>query len=184
MNAQRIFWVVVSTALAFFVGFKLNVFLFQSLEFSRGASWIFLPSGLRLLCVLVFAEWGALGIVLGSWGIGLESYYVEDPVNAVIAGLLSGVCPLLAKKISTYGLRLRSDFESLTPLALLQMAFIFALISGVLHQLWYVLNGQTEQFFSSMAVMALGDFAGTLVVLYTAKYALRALHVSGSKDPL
>jgi hypothetical protein len=184
MKVWRNVLVVIFTAAAFFVGFKLNHFLFQSLEFSKGASWIFLPSGLRLVFVLVFAEFGAVGIVLGSLCIGLQSYYIDDPVNAVIAGLLSGVCPLIARRACTYFLRVRPDLETLTPVALLQMAAVFAVISGLLHQAWYSLHGQTDQFVSSAGVMALGDFTGTLVVLYVAKYALVAMHSSRSRAGL
>ncbi len=53
-------------ALAYFYAFKLNFVLFESLKFSEGVNWVFIPSGLRMLLVLVLLQTGSLGIAIAS----------------------------------------------------------------------------------------------------------------------
>lgn len=176
MSARRNTFVVLGTAAAFAALFELNHFLFSAFAFSKGVGWIFLPSGLRLAFILVFGEWGALGIVLASFGIGYGQHYSDDTVNALVAGVISGVSPLLARKFCTDFLSLNTHLERLTAATLLKIALVFAVISPVLHQIWYVAHGQTPDFFSSVAVMAVGDFTGTLMVLYLARFAFKTWH--------
>ncbi len=174
--ALRNTFVVLATAAAFALLFELNSFLFSALVFSKGVDWIFLPSGLRLAFVLVFGEWGALGIVLASFGLGYGQHYSDDTVNALVAGLISGLSPLLARKFCTDFLGLHTDLERLTAASLLKFAAVFAVISPVLHQVWYVAYGQTQDFVSTAAVMAVGDFTGTLMVLYVFRFGVKTLH--------
>ncbi len=168
--------VVLGTAAAFVALFELNNFLFSAFVFSKGVGWIFLPSGLRLAFILVFGEWGALGIVLASMGIGYEQHYHDDALNALVAGVISGASPLLARQFCADFLGLNTNLERLTAASLLKVAVVFATLSSLLHQIWYVAHGQTQDFFSSLAVMAFGDFTGTLIVLYLARLALQAMH--------
>lgn len=183
MNAKRNTIVVLATALAFAALFQLNSLLFSAFEFAKGVSWIFLPSGLRLAFILVFGEWGALGIVLGSFAIGYEQHYSGDGINAVLAGVISGVSPLLANKFCADFLHLKTNLDGLTASSLLNIAAVFSIMSPVLHQIWYVAHGQTTDFLSSTAVMALGDFTGTVIVLYIAKFLITALqNISGLKS--
>ena len=176
MTVVRNTLVVLATAASFVALFELNSFLFAALVFSKGVGWIFLPSGLRLAFILVFEEWGALGIVLASLGIGYEQHFRDDALNALVAGVISGVSPLLARKFCADFLGLNTNLERLTAASLLKVAVVFAILSPVLHQIWYVAHGQTQDFFRSTAVMAFGDFTGTLVVLYIARLVLQALH--------
>ena len=67
---------VIAAALAYYLIFDLNKLFFGIYEFSYGVNWIFIPSGIQLLLVLVAGIDGALGIFLGSLFIGLENYYL------------------------------------------------------------------------------------------------------------
>lgn len=56
---------MVLTTMAFFVvGLVVNELVFNHFEFTRGVNWIYLPAGIRLLATLLFAEAGALGLLL------------------------------------------------------------------------------------------------------------------------
>ena len=164
--------VVGLTAIAYFVLFELNDALFTSFAFSTGVNWIFLPSGLRLVFILVFGVWGAFGIALASLIINLLFYFDGSLVSAVGTALISGFAPLLARSICVDLFKLELDLKNLTADTLLKVAVVFALLSPVLHQSWYTLRGHTENFISSTAVMAVGDLTGTLLVLYAAKFLL------------
>ena len=138
--------------------------------------WIFLPSGLRLAFILIFVAWGALGIALASFVIGLGFYFDGDVVTALGAGIISGMSPLLARLVCVNNLKLDVNLERLTPSTLLKVAVVFAVISPVMHQLWFVARGYTNNFLSSTAVLAVGALTGTIAVLYGSKFVLDALH--------
>ena len=158
------------SALAFFLLCQINDLLFQHLAYSPGVSWIFLPSGLRLLLVLMLAGPGAIGVMLGSLLAGLGRS--TEPELALAAAFISGLSPWLARWVCLRAMQVKSDLSELSALRLLQMALVFAAISSVLHQALYAGVGLSPSFLQGTAVMAIGDLLGTLVVLYLVKLAL------------
>ena len=164
---------VAVVALAFGLAFALNDRFFSSLNFAAGVNWIFLPSGLRLLAVVVLAGEGALGIAVASVFIASQQVFPDDPVTAVGAGLLSGLAPWLARRFSLAALGVGDDLSGLGPRELLKMTATFALTSAGLHQLWYAARGQSPDLLHGTVAMAVGDFLGALLVLYVARMVLR-----------
>ena len=166
---ENVFAAVVSGTVFFFL-FHLNDFLFSQLTYSTGVNWVFLPSGLRLLLVLMFAGSGAVGVMLGSLVVGLDR-----PVSLEVtcaAAVISGLSPWLARWVCLRAMRIRSDLKEINALRLLQMALVFAMVSAVLHQALYTGAGLSPSFLEGTAVMAIGDLLGTMVVLYAVKLAL------------
>ena len=170
--------VVLGTAVAYGVLFEVNTLLFGALTFSAGVSWIFLPSGLRLAFILIFGVSGALGIALASIVTSVLFFFEGHWPTAVVTGLISGGAPLLARKFCADFLGLGGDLQGLTGTGLLKMAAVFAVISPLLHQLWYLSQGVTHEFWRSTLVMAVGDMLGSLVVLYLARWVLIWRHRS------
>ena len=56
---------VLACGIAYFYAFQLNSYWFDWIEFSHGVNWIFIPSGLRLLFVLVMARLTHRLVILG-----------------------------------------------------------------------------------------------------------------------
>ena len=75
MKVMKKIALVVVSALVYYLVFYLNKLFFGIYEFSYGVNWIFIPSGIQLLLVLVAGIDGALGIFLASLFIGLENYF-------------------------------------------------------------------------------------------------------------
>ena len=167
--------IVVLTAAAYVALFQINSLLFSGLSFSANADWIYLPSGLRLGFVLVFGVWGALGIVIASIGTNLLHYPSGDTATLVVAGLISGLSPLLARKICVDRFALDATLKNLTAQQLFKTAAIFALLNATIHQLWLTFRGRTDHFLSSAMVTVVGDFLGTILILYAAKYLIHWL---------
>jgi hypothetical protein len=175
MSPLRKFSVVLVCALAYRGLYVVNDFLFAHLVFSKGVHWVFLPAGLRLLLVLLFGFWGALGISLGSVaGACVDQHFDGDVVTATVAGLISGFAPLLARAICVERSMIRDDLVDLGASALLRIALVFSITSSLLHQVWYALRDVSGNFLSGFAVMQIGDLAGSLVVLYLVRALLRA----------
>jgi hypothetical protein len=179
MPIQKSISIIVATAIAYFLLFRLNTILFSPLGYSAGVDWIFLPSGLRLAFVMIFVGLGAVGIAVASIAISLMYYFNGDVVTAVGAGLISGFAPWLARLICLDWFELDVNLYQLSASTLLKVSVVFALFSPLLHQLWFTWRGQTEDFISSTAVMTVGDLAGTMVVLYAGKFLLNFVSVPG-----
>jgi hypothetical protein len=155
------------SAASFYLLFRLNDLLFQQLDYAHGVSWLFLPSGLRLGLVLLFGFHGAIGVMLGSLLVGLGNEM--SGIEAVLTSLISGLAPWLGLWVSVRMFRLRRNLSNLSAVMLLKMAVVFALLSAAGHQLLYLSLGLSENFLKNTSVMALGDLAGTLVVIYGMK---------------
>ena len=65
---------VLISATLYFGCFHLNMVLFKALELHSGANWIFLPAGIRLLCTLLLGVEGAIGLLIASLIIAVQTY--------------------------------------------------------------------------------------------------------------
>jgi ABC-type glycerol-3-phosphate transport system permease component len=167
---------------AFYVyAFKLNFYFFESLNFSQGVNWVFIPSGLRLLFVLVFLEAGAIGVIAGSIFINYTIFQPENFQHIIVTGLISGASPLLALAVSRRIFSLDSTLSGFTTQTLFKVSVLFALFSSVLHQGWFFVVGDTDNFIINSAVMALGDWFGTVLVIATAAWALKFFRFLANK---
>ena len=166
-------WLVLGSAVAYFFAFKLNFMLFDSLEFSQGVNWIFLPSGLRMLLVLVLLNSGAVGIALASCFINYMTGSSDQHVFNILTAIISGLAPLLARQICVDYFQLGTNLNNLTSKSLFYLSVMFALVSAVLHQVWYFWNKASESFISGVCVMAVGDWLGTVLVLATASLLIK-----------
>ena len=85
MQLQKNLWVVAMTALAYVGLLSFNQFLFSSFNASAFSSLVFLPSGLGLICVLLFVEWASMGMVLGALLMGMGQMYTGDPITVLLS---------------------------------------------------------------------------------------------------
>jgi len=172
--------IVLASAIAYYLVFYLNKLFFNVYEFSFGVNWIFIPSGIQLLLVLVAVIEGSLGIVLASFLIGLESYYLDSIIRTSITALISGLSPLLARKICFDFLGIDRELRNITFKAILKMSVVFAFLSASVHQLWFFYNDKSDAFLQNLLVMAIGDLLGTAIVLACIKVATHKLHNNNS----
>ncbi len=172
MHVQSATLVVGLTALLYAALFLINDYLFSALDVSVGVNWVFLPSGVRLIAILLFEKWGALGVVLGSLMLAFHDTRLNDPLTVGVAACISGLAPLLARQICLYATELDVNLKALTAVGLMRVALIFSAVSAALHQSWYAWRGHSEQVLNSVLAMFTGDMLGALLVLYAAKVML------------
>ena len=107
--------------------------------------------------------------------IGFQYYYLDSDLNTVITGIITGVSPLIARKISFDFLHIEEDLKDLTFKSILQMSIIFSLLSATLHQLWFFYNQVSDKFIDNLIVMVIGNLTGTVMVLVLIKFAVSLL---------
>lgn len=165
---------VLATIVLFTAMLALNELLFRWLEFAPGINWVYLPAGMRLLCTLLFGEAGALGLLLVSWLVGFEFFFPGDFDRAFVGGILAALAPYLVYVVAKRWFGLDTSLRNLTPARLLALAVAYSLASPLLHHLWFAWRGQSH-LMPGFIAMSVGDFLGTLIVLYSIRGALALL---------
>lgn len=165
---------VLATAALYFGAFSLNQVVFSKLEFAPGVNWIFLPAGLRLLSTLLFAEEGAIGLLLASLLITHFLYPSMDIITGVGASFISAGAPYLTYRLALlYGMP--SSLQLLTAGRLTTLMVVYSVMSAFLHQLWFVERGISSGLMTGFVAMFFGDLAGSLIIIYAMKMLLAVL---------
>lgn len=158
-------FIITGTAVSYYLLYQLNIYLFGSLNFSHRVDWVFLPSGLRLAFVLLFLGDGAIGIALASTLITYSMYFDGSYAGMLLSGSLAGVAPYTARLVAIRWFNLQENLINIKNVGLFKLSVLFAVISALMHQLWYFWNGKTRDFIDSTLVMIAGDWLGTVLVL-------------------
>jgi len=161
-----------ATFVMFGAALALNELFFPFFEFSPGISWLYLPAGVRLLAILLFAEAGAVGLLFAGWAACALLFFPNDPLRVIAGGVLGSLSPYLVYLLMRQRFGLQASLANLTPARLLLCALLYSLASPLLHHLWFALVEHQTGLLPSFVAMATGDFCGTLLVLYGAKLLL------------
>lgn len=165
---------VAVTVILFALARVINHWLFARLEFGAGVHWIYLPAGVRLLATLLFAEAGAVGLLLVSWPLNFFWLFPGDPERAFVGGIVAAAVPyalyLVARRV--YGLQ--ASLANLTPRRLLLLAAANAAVGPLLLHLYLAARGR-GLVLAGLVAMSTGDLVGTLAVLYGFRAILQAL---------
>jgi hypothetical protein len=137
-----------------------------------GINWIYLPAGVRLLSTLLFAEAGAIGLLLVSWAVCFFYFFPNDPVRSFMGGILASASPYLVYCGMRRYFGLQAALTNLTTAKLMICALAFSIASPLFHHLWFALYEDRTDLLRSFLVMATGDFCGTVTVLYAARFIL------------
>jgi hypothetical protein len=169
-HLQLKFAMVAGTATLFLATILLNEILFTRLEFAPGINMIYLPAGVRLLSVLLFAEAGAIGLLLASWYVCFFHFFPDDPLRSSVGGFLSALAPYLAYR-ALLASGIGASLRGMSGQRLFCFALLFSVMSPAMHHAWFALMGG-QDLWRGFIVMFTGDLAGTLIVLYGARLAL------------
>lgn len=159
-------------ALAYFYAYQLNMYWFEWSEFSHSTNWVFIPSGLRLLLVLVLPLTGALGIAAASMVINY-GFNVDAHTYNIVTSLISAAAPYLSRHIAVHFLQLNPLLTGLTSAGFFKLSVLFAIVNALLHQIWFAWYGLSQDWLSSSVVMGVGDWVGAVLVLASASLMIK-----------
>lgn len=163
---------VLATMVLFAAMLALNEWLFRWLEFAPGINYVYLPAGMRLLCTLLFAEAGAVGLLLVSWGVDFLLMFPGQFDRAFWGGIVATVAPYGVYRLACWRYGLQSSLANLTPRRLLMLVLAYSVASPLLHHLYFAWRGQ-HHLLRGFFAMFVGDLAGTLIVIYGIRSLLR-----------
>jgi hypothetical protein len=171
-------YLILATLLLHGTMMVLNEVFFRRAEFLQGIGWIYIPAGTRLLCTLLFGGAGSIGLLISGWVATYWYYFPGDAVRATTGTIAATLGPYLVYYIARREYGLDASLTNLTPKRLLLCAAGCSLASPALHHIWFALHGE-QHLLPGFFVMCIGDFAGTLIVLYAAKGVLALLGRGG-----
>jgi hypothetical protein len=137
---------------------------------------VYLPAGTRLLCTLLYGGAGAVGLLVSGWFACYWYYFPGDVLRACTGTIAGAIGPYLVYLVAQSRFGLQASLTNLTPRRLLLCALGCSVASPLLHHLWFSIHGDGN-LLPGFFVMMIGDLAGTLIVLYTAKWLLSLLPV-------
>ena len=174
---------ILSTAAPYLLALVVNEWVFADSEFVRGVNWIYLPAGIRLLCILLFGGWGAIGVLLASWMVGFGYYFpeAENFTRAFWGGIISAAGPYLIYLLAQRLFGLAPSLANLTVKRLLMCIVAYAFDSPMLHYLLFIYLGVTENFAATFVAMVTGDLVGSLIIVYVAKGLLAMVRTETPK---
>jgi len=164
---------VSTTVVVYMLVYMANDWLFKQIEFTQGIAWVYLPAGIRLICTLLFAESGVLGILIASLlTSSIYAIFPGDPVTTVGYSVISALAPYLAYRFTLQEMRLQRSLSNLTTTRLLACILLYGLTNPLLQLMWFVMRGISYHFWSGLIVMSIGDLTGSLIVVYAIKMLL------------
>ncbi|TFY97957.1 hypothetical protein [Ramlibacter rhizophilus] len=163
---------VLLTVVIFLLTLVLNTLLFKAVfEHTPGIAWVYLPAGVRLLCTLLFAEAGGIGLLLASLLVNHLYFFPLDPARAIAGAFASALAPWLTYRAARQAWGLQASLQNLSPTRLLVLAVAYSVASPALHHV-YIAWEDKPGLAGGFVAMVVGDLVGTLMVLYSIRWAL------------
>ena len=174
LSFGAMFSFVAGVAIVWIMLYQVNRWVFSDAHLTGFISWIFLPAAIRMLAVMVGGWTGALGLFLGALLTNLMFTDLEV-LNGMILAALSALGPLIAVYLCTRWLNLPNDLSGLDRSQLLVFAVAGAIFNVFPHNLYFYLTGISDDAWSGVVPMFVGDLLGTLSVLYVASLSIRLI---------
>lgn len=159
------------------ISYNLNEFLDPYVLHSPGASLIFVPAGVKLLCLLVGGFPAALGVLaasayisIGLWG---ENSFLSTFALAIVSVLTYYSAVVSMKRLFA----IHADLSNLKYWHIVLLSTVASVLNGLFLNLAYFSQNVSagSQLLSKGAAMALGDFMGCCIVVMLFNLAINAI---------
>lgn len=170
-----------AAALLWLASFALNDWLLDFAQHTPGIHLIFLPSGVRLLALLVGGFWAAAGIALGVFCCLVFEFGPNGLHRFAALALANGFGAYFALIIMCRIAGVMPSLDNLRPAHLPIAALGAALGSSLLTNVLFISFGQDQwqNYVEHAAAMAAGDVVGSLIVIVLVMGTLRLWRIAG-----
>ena len=177
MNAN-LFWnnrfiTYVVLTLVFGTFYAVNNLLTAQLYLAPGAHLVHLPSGFKLLLVLVFGMVGALSVFTVSLVAGLGFYFVGELPLSIELAIANAIAPFLTVKFFLDQQLVQPDLSDLRLKVLALMGLLYAVLNSAMTQLLLFWNHAIQNMVDGLMIMFTGDVLGVILVLGLLRLAMR-----------
>jgi hypothetical protein len=152
-----------------------NHYATESLYFETGAHLIHLPSGVRMVLVLVGGSTGAAAISVATFPYAYLVLFKDNLELSIVISLTSSLIPLATLVIARKLIHWQSHFADLTPRKLLVISVAYATTNATVQQFIYYLFDIASRPINAWLVMFTGDILGILIVLYVLRIIGKSL---------
>ena len=163
------------TAMALGYGsfYFLNNYLTKGLYLAPAAHIAHLPSGVKMLMVLVSGVLGALVIAIVGFSYGVLHSVNGNYILALYIALASATAPLIAVMLLNRFFELADNLSNLNFEKLLFLSITFAILNSTIHQLIIFTYIENIDLLNGFLIMFTGDVTGIFIVLYLFRFALK-----------
>jgi len=171
---------VLTSAFLYWGGYELQRLLLEFTEHIPGVNWFYLPSGLRVIIVLIAGIYGAAGIAIST--VAIDLLYVPDlkGILLLLTAVASGGSAYLTLVILRITGGLTKNLRGLTTQKLLKFSFAYAVINTLLHQVfWWTSGRENSLLMVDVWPMFVGDLTGAVVLLFSLGICMRYLRDMG-----
>lgn len=167
---------VVTSGLIWCAVWLANMYLMSATKVAPGIDLVFLPAGFRLLIVIVFGVWGALGIFLADPFMFMIEFGHGSLGSMLVNALISGFAPYITVRAFSRLAGIEGSLTQLKPVHLPLLALSVSVVTPLLFNLHFLLSGRTppDAFLHNFTAMMTGDFLGCLLVSVLARLGLAA----------
>jgi hypothetical protein len=167
---------VLASGLIWLAAGLLNKHLMSSTTLTTGIELIYLPAGFRLLIILLFGVWGALGIFLTNPLLFLAQFGPASALEIGVNAAISAFVPLLVINLCGRFCGIDASLLRLRAIHLPILALAVSVATPLMFNIQFSVMGLTApgEFLRNAAAMSLGDFTGCLLVIASARLLIAA----------
>ncbi len=169
--------IAIVSYLAFAISFKVNELFNSWVLFGAGVSMVFLPAGVKLLCILVGRLPAILGIFLASVLLAYDAWDSVTTLHTlefVLFTIPSVGSYMLAVYVIAPMLRIQGDLANLKYIHIVFLSLTASIVNGFVHNLFYIALGitQPDEYWAKSMAMVVGDFTGCFLVVAIAHFLI------------
>ncbi len=166
-------WLILWTTLLFAVVYLLDRWLLGVFVLFPDASLIHLPSGVKLVLVLLMDWIGAVAIFNVSLLASLYFHEEDKLLFPLCVAAVKASTPWLTRRIFLENRQLLDDLSDISRSTLLRISLVFALLNSVISQLIWQIRTDMPQLLDAILVSFIGDLTGIWLVLFLLRLLAR-----------
>ncbi len=153
--------------LLFSLSFKLNALLDSFALYAPGVNLVFVPAGIKLVCLLLGGEAAALGLLLSSIHASLSVWSDTSLAEMASFSIASIGSYYLTIQLASRVMGIDNTLSNLRYRHILILCLLVSLANGTIQNSVYLIQQKVlpQDVLASTAAMVLGDFLGCFIVI-------------------